>query len=186
MMSYAYRMLRNLLPAVRCWDGRPTGGRPQGPRVRAIAYGIALLLVSCGPPTVYEKTYALEDEQWVYADSLRFNFAIEDTLALYNLFLDIEHGADFGFQNLYTRIHTQFPSGQRASKVLSLELSSKEGRWLGRCGKQHCRLSIPIQPNAYFDQPGPYTITLEQYMRLSPLPGVKSIAFRLEKTGQQR
>jgi gliding motility-associated lipoprotein GldH len=152
-----------------------------------MACGLALLLASCGPATVYEKTYTLEGEQWAYADTLLFDFAIEDTLALYNLYLEVEHSPDFGYQNLYTRIHTQFPSGQRASKILSLELSSKEGGgWLGRCGKQHCRLRIPIQPNAYFDQPGPYAITLEQYMRQSPLPGVKRIAFQLEKTGQQR
>jgi gliding motility-associated lipoprotein GldH len=147
---------------------------------------LTLLLASCGPSFVYEKQYDIPEGQWAYEDTLRFDFAIEDTLALYNLYLEVEHSDGFGFQNLYTRLHTQFPSGQRASKTLSLELSSKEGLWLGRCGKQQCRLRIPIQEGAFFNEPGPYAISIEQYMRQSPLPGVKSIAFQLEKTGQQR
>jgi len=49
-----------------------------------------------------------------------------------------------------------------------------------------CKVSIPIQQGAYFDMVGDYLFTVEQYMRVDPLPGVKSIAFKIEETADSR
>ncbi|HKK78928.1 MAG TPA: gliding motility lipoprotein GldH [Phaeodactylibacter sp.] len=147
---------------------------------------LLLALSACGPNYVYEKSYKIEDGAWAYADTLPFQFEIEDTNTIYNLWLEVDHSTDFGNQNLYTQIHTQFPSGQRLTELLSLELANKAGQWFGDCNSESCTLRIPIQQGAYFDQAGPYQITLEQYMRRNPVEGVGAITFRLEATGEQR
>jgi gliding motility-associated lipoprotein GldH len=154
-------------------------------------YFIAILsgfLSACGPDYIYEKEYAVPDQGWTYEDSLVFSVDIEekDTSRLYNLYLEIEHSTDFGFQNLYTRIHTGFPDGKRLSKVLSLELAEMAGIWLGKCRRDRCTLLIPIQQRTYFGAPGLYTFTLEQYMRQSPAEGVRRIGFMVEDTGELR
>jgi len=155
---------------------------------RLVFLSVVLLpvLSACGPDYVYEKNYAIEEAAWAYTDTLQFQFEVEDTNTIYNLWLEVDHSTTFGNQNLYTQIHTQFPSGQRITELLSLELANQAGNWFGDCSGESCALRIPIQQGAYFDQAGRYHITLEQYMRRNPVEGIEAIAFRLENTGKQR
>ncbi len=143
-------------------------------------------LLSCGQKYEYQKSYEIEGERWTYADSLEFSFDIEDTTKIYNLYLELKHTTDYAYQNLYTFIHTTFPSQERLDEQLSLEMANNAGVWEGDCSKEYCTLTIPIQENAYFNQTGTHTIVLEQYMRKDSIPGIKSIAFKLEDTGIER
>lgn len=149
-------------------------------------FAASLTLFSCGPGYDYEKQYIFEEGKWAQADTLNFSFPITDTLAIYNLYLEVGHSTAYGYQNLYTKVYTAFPSGERIGELLSLELADKAGTWLGDCGRETCVLRIPIQEGAYFSQTGQYAITVEQYMRVNPTAGIRSIGFLLEDTGQQR
>jgi gliding motility-associated lipoprotein GldH len=145
-----------------------------------------LAFAACGRDYVCRHNESIDDEQWAYEDSLRFAFHIEDTARIYELSLTVVHSPDYSFQNLYVRIHTQFPDGHRLSEQVSLELADKAGQWLGRCRGESCRLQIPIQPRAYFEQAGPYNIIIEQYMRQSPLPGVRGFQLAIKDTREIR
>ena len=145
-----------------------------------------LLLASCSGSYDFEKQYELQGEYWAQDDTLNFTFTIEDTLRIYNLYLEVEYNTSYSYQNLYTQIYTQFPSGQRIKELLSLELADKAGVWLGDCGKESCVLRIPIQEGAFFNQQGEHTVTVEQFMRVNPVRGIRSIGFMLEDTGQRR
>lgn len=144
------------------------------------------LISSCGPDTIYEKTYEISAGEWFYSDTLTYEVNIDDTLTIYNLYLDLEHSREYPFENMYVRIHTGFPSGERLSKQVSLELANEAGIWIGDCDSEICSVTIPIQMGAYFDQPGVYTFKLEQYMRRNPLPGVRSIGLRIEEAEEKR
>ncbi len=147
---------------------------------------IGLSLFSCGEDYVYDKEYKISESTWNYTDTLNYNFVIEDTTSIYNLYLEINHSSNYAYQNLYTNIHTKFPAGERIEEVLSIELADKTGNWLGNCKSESCNLLIPIQQNAYFNAPGTYEITLEQYMRKNSLSGIRKVGFKLEKTTQSR
>ncbi len=145
-----------------------------------------LFLLSCGPDYILDKTYEIEQQQWTYADTLNFEVNIVDSLKIYNLYLDIEHSTEFPNQNMYVMIHTQFPSGKRISERVSLEMANKIGVWFGDCNSEWCNFRIPIQQGAFFNALGKHTFTIEQYMRVDALPGVKSISFKIEDTGTVR
>ncbi len=145
-----------------------------------------LFLVSCGPDYAFREKKNIQGDSWTYTDSLTFQPVIEDTLALYALYLDVEHTTNFPFQNLYVLIHTGFPDGRRLSEQVSLELADRAGNWYGRCSGERCQLRIPLQETAFFQQPGPYTITIEQNTRRDPLPGVSALAFALQKVGNRQ
>lgn len=147
---------------------------------------LALFLGGCNSNIVYKASKEIPGGVWSYQDTLLFDFNIEDTLSVYNLNLEIEHSPEFSYQNLYTRIFTGFPSGDRARQVVSLELADKSGMWQGKCGKNKCLLKIPIQENAYFNQRGAYSMTIEQYMRQDNLPGVYGFTLSIEKQDRQR
>lgn len=145
-----------------------------------------IALSACGPDYLIDETYDIPNDQWVYEDSVRFDFTIEDTLELYDLTLELKHTTGYPYQNLYTKIHTYFPDGQRLSKPVSLELANAAGEWRGNCNAETCTTPIPIQTGAYFNQPGNYTIVVEQFMRESPVNGVQSLTLKVRDTGKQR
>ena len=147
---------------------------------------ITLSILSCGPDYLYEKSFELENAEWTYKDTLDFSVDISDTLKIYNLYLDIEHSATYSNQNLYVMISTRFPSGQRIKERVSLELANKAGQWYGDCNSEWCKLRMIIQEGAFFNAEGNHLITVEQFMRVNPLPGINSLALRIEDMGESR
>lgn len=115
----------------------------------------------------------------MYSDSLQFEAEITDTSKVYDIELEVEHTPEYGFQNVYVRIHTEFPNGKRLSQPLSLELAGKAGNWLGKCGRTKCRLMVPIQQSAYFNELGMHRFIVEQYMRMDALPGITGIGLHI-------
>lgn len=163
--------------------------RPKLPfRVLGIRYAYCLLLTAhcllflgCGGDFVFEKKLEVPNQAWAYQDTLKFDFSIEDTAKIYSLQLDVNHAADFGFQNLYVQMHTRYPSGKVEKQVVSLELANRGGVWNGECGGNFCLLEIPLQERAIFKEPGAYQLAVEQFMRQSPLPGVRSMALKIKE-----
>lgn len=144
------------------------------------------LFSSCGPEVIFEKELEIPAGGWTYQDTLHYEFEIVDTSKIYNLFLDLAHTTAFASQNLYVKLYTGFPNGQRPAQRLSIDMADKTGAWLGNCSGEKCQLNIPIQSNAYFDQVGTYSFTVEQFMRMDSLPGIESAAFRIELAELER
>lgn len=157
-------------------------------RFRFFLIGFSLLvgLTACGPNYHFSTTIDISNDAWSYDQVLDFEFEITDTLQIYNLLLDITHDKEYSYQNLYTRIGTFFPSGQNIKETLSLELASKTGEWQGDCGSRYCKVQIPIQEGAFFNQAGKYKISLEQFMRKNPIQGINKISFHIEETKNKR
>lgn len=143
---------------------------------------LALAFFACEPKAHFQQSYSFENDTWPYADTLNFTFQITDTTDLFNIALDVDHATTFPFQNLYVQFHTAFPSGLRLSKLVSLELANKAGVWFGRCNADDCQVRIPLQNDAFFNELGEYTITVEQYTRKQDLPGVSSVGLAIEKS----
>ena len=147
---------------------------------------LALLFTQCSPSYVFEKEYDIANASWTYADTLDFDIHIEDTTALYNLYLDIEHAFNYSFQNIYIQIRTSYPSGKQLKELLPIDFADKTGKWYGKCNSEWCQLRVNIQQKAFFNKKGKYVITLEQYMRKQELKGIKKIAFRMEEVVPSR
>ncbi len=143
------------------------------------------VLVSCNSDRLYQKSYPLPTKGWAYSDSLQFDFEVPDTTTLYDLQITIEHTTAFPYRNLYTQVHTVFPSMQRQTQVLSLELMDQVGFWQGSCGGRTCKLLVPIQEHIFFRQPGTYRIVLEQFSRKEVLEGVREISLEVKAVGQR-
>jgi len=147
---------------------------------------LVIILTSCGPNYIFEETNEVGNQEWTYQDTIDFKVDITDTLRIYNLYLDIEHAVDYSHQNIYIQIYTLFPSGQRTKERISIDFADKGGQWYGDCGKDWCDLRVTIQEGAFFNALGTHTFTIEQYMRVDPLPGIKSVSMKIEETKQSR
>lgn len=157
-------------------------------------YGMLMVLItmsllsfsSCGPNYIFDTRKEISEAGWAYADPVSFSFNIKDTAKIYNLWLEVGHTPSYANQNLYTRIQTVFPDGNKLSEVVSLELADKSGQWLGTCSGQTCALKVPLQMGTYFNQLGEYTLEMEQYMRKDSLKEVRNFRFMVEDTGTKR
>lgn len=147
---------------------------------------ICFLLTSCGPNYLFEEKVEIPNAAWTYDNVTTFNVEITDTLQIYNLYLELEHSVDYPKQNIYILIHTQFPTGEKITERVPIDFADKGGQWYGDCGKEWCKLSVNIQEGAFFNALGQHTFGVEQYMRLDPLPGIKSVAFKIEQTENKR
>ena len=135
---------------------------------------------------VFEKEYPIANSAWTYADTLNFAFNIADTSALYDIVVHVKHRSDYGFQNLYTRIHTQFPTGIRRSQILNFDLADNTGKWNGKKDGDYRDFEVKIQENAFFNQAGQHVITLEQLMRKESLVGFQRIGLEVIEKSEKR
>ncbi len=147
---------------------------------------ILLLFSSCGPSYYYDQTESIPENGWFYDDMKTFEINIEDTLKIYNLYLDLEHDKSFPKQNLYVQIHTSFPGGEQIKEQLSINLMDKTGLWHGDCSGEECDLRVNIQQGAFFNAVGKHKIAIEQFMRIDPVPSIISVSLRIEDTGKVR
>lgn len=144
-------------------------------------------LYACGPDMIYEERLEIPDGGgWKYQDTLQYAFEISDTSLLYNIYLDVEHIDSFMGQNLYLRLHTLFPDGRRASVVRSFDLFDAQGKPAGNVSGHWIKPRLTLQENAFFNLTGRYVITVEQYSRFDPLPGIRSAGIAIERTDQKR
>jgi len=142
-------------------------------------FSMLLLLTACGPEVIYEKEVSFPESGWSYADSVTFNYTLEDVDQAYDLMLDVDHSTEFAYQNFYVNLHTTFPNGKRQLEQLSLQLAGDFGTWLGNCSGENCTLSIPFLQNIRYTLPGKYTLTVAQNSRDEPLVNVQGIGLRV-------
>ncbi len=146
-----------------------------------------LLWSSCNFQNItYEKKIRYPKQIWTYADSINYNFNITDTASLYNFELVILHNDKYAFQNLYTKLRTTFPDGKSISQVVNFDLAEPNGKWEGDRIGSIFKCRTIIQENAFFAQPGKYTLTLLQNTRTDTLPGIKGFDFRLVKSSTKK
>jgi len=142
-----------------------------------------LFLSSCDTNRVYEENTDIPKYIWNLDFKPAFNVSIADTSLLYNIYVNVRHTKFYPNSNLWMLITTQFPDGKKSEKRVELTLAGKEGKWLGDCLGDICDIKLPIQQNAFFDQPGNYSFQYAQIMRTDNLPFVMSLGLRIEKAG---
>lgn len=138
-------------------------------------------LAGCDRDRVYSESHRLPEQGWCYGDTIAFGFSITDTSARYNMYLDLDHTTAYPFQNLYVRIHSVFPDGKVLTEQHSLELQEKTGEWLGGCTGTECAARIVLREQMYFDRPGEYRLSFEQYTRTDCLAGIEKLSLVLDR-----
>jgi len=148
--------------------------------MKYVIFIISLFIISsCGETPVLEKSFELPSGVWNYADKLDFPIEVEDTLSKYRLEMQLQHSTEYNYQNLYTRIKTDFPNGRSATDTVSIQLSDKYGRWFGKCNSNDCAYRVVLKDSFNFVEAGKHNLNIEQYSRTDYLEGVEELSFAL-------
>ena len=141
---------------------------------------LVISLISCDT-NVYENYYSFENESW-NSDSIKsFDFEVVDTLATYNLSLNVRHSIDYEYQNLFV-----FVSGE-LNDTIELMLADKNGKWRGLGISDIRELTHPLKKDRAFSKKGKYFINIEQAMRygasekIQNLPNILDIGLIIKK-----
>lgn len=158
--------------------------RPSG-RWRLLLPLLALL-TACDPNRVFEQNIDFPDYSWDVQQKPSFTFQIPDTAARYNLYFNVRNASAYGYYNLYLKQTLTGPAGPvgqpRLHELILMDPKTGEPRGSGTGDIfDHQVLALP---KVKFPRPGPYTLTLEQYMRQDKLPGLMAVGLRVAKAGK--
>ena len=141
---------------------------------------LVLLVASCDPGMVYDQYMTTENGNWKWNDVGVFEVEMSDTVSLHNIYLQIRHTADYPMSNLYMFVLLKGPSGKFLKDTVNMVLAAPDGSWTGKGTGKLRELRLLYRKQIRFDEPGTYSISLEQAMRKSDLP-VTDVGVRIER-----
>lgn len=142
---------------------------------------IFFLFISCDRNVVFEENVKLPDNRWEQKNIIILKTEIVDTISLHNIYINVRNAGGYQFSNLHIFLTTQTPSGKTERDTVELTLADPSGKWLGDGLGDIWDNRIPFKHNFLFPEKGTYTFTLEQAMRIDPLPQLMDIGIRIAR-----
>ena len=93
----------------------------------AIVFCLFVTLVSCDSSTVFEENLRIKNASWERNEKAFFEFEINGSAAIYDLYLNFRHGGDYPYQNIYLFIESKSPSGKIAKDTAQMILANNKG-----------------------------------------------------------
>ena len=143
-------------------------------------------LTACLPSPYYQKQESLPQNVWPYNFKPKFTIDITDTIANYKAYFLIQHTQAYPYNNLWLWVYIKTPGDSTIKKArINVPLAEATGKWLGRGMGEiwEQRMPIDLGDSIKFNRAGTYEISLEQNMRINPLPEILHVGLRLEKAG---
>ncbi len=137
-------------------------------------------LVACGTIDIYEKTKAFSSHSWKSSETPSFTFYIEDTTALYNIFLVLRHTDAYNYNNIWVNLTLKGPGDTVTIRREFVLANNKQG-WLGSSMDDIIEHRIPFNDKPAALRKGNYTFTLQQDMREDSLDHIMNAGVRVEK-----
>lgn len=145
---------------------------------------VLALMASCDRTRVFEDNHDFTNRVWNVNDTVRFTFQIDDTTQRYNIYYNIRNSRHYPWSRLFVNWSLQDSTGKPLASSLSSAylFEPKSGKPLGESALgdiyDH---RVPLVSRQAFAYPGPYTVSLQQFMRTDSLSGILAAGVRVEK-----
>jgi len=151
-------------------------------RTAILLVSCAVCLVACTTADLYERTVPLPDHEWKSSYKPEFNFIINDTASLYQVYLVIRHTEKYNYNNIWVNYYIQAPGDTLHKETREFQLATNERGWLGTGMDDIYEHRIKLAPYAdKVKRAGNYKFILENIMREDPLKHVLNVGIRIEK-----
>lgn len=152
-----------------------------------VVFLFATILFSCGNGKVYQKFEDFPDRHWLLADTVGFEFSLDDTTSRYNLYCNLRNSTQYPYSRVFINFQMADTLGRSIHQTMLSDFlfDPKTGKPFGKTGLgdlyDH---QLPVLKNHTFSGKGPYRISLQQLMRTDTLEGVLSVGISLERVVQ--
>lgn len=153
----------------------------------ATLFFILLGVTACDKNGFYDH-YQKVGKGWEKSDVKTFEVEQQDTLGVYNLFLNIRNNRDYPFSNLFVIVKIQQPNQILLVDTLEFQMADPNGLLLGSGFSDIKENKLWLKEGYIFPEKGVYKIQIEQAMReigsvkgITELKGISEIGIRIEK-----
>nr|NQU93868.1 gliding motility lipoprotein GldH [Bacteroidota bacterium] len=150
-------------------------------------FAILLFILSgCDTQRLYDQSLSIPDDGWHKDSATYFQVNVDDTIGLYNFYINLRHSAAYRFSNFYLFLNSELPNGNITRDTIELILADHTGKWLGKGFGSIKDNQVLVRKNLRFPLKGTYKFSIEQGMRKDLLKGIKDVGIRVEhETGKQ-
>jgi gliding motility-associated lipoprotein GldH len=145
------------------------------------------VLVSCDSKQVFD-SYKSVGKSWHKDNIVSFEYEATDTIANYNMFLNLRANNDYPFSNIFLITSIESPNNTIRVDTLEYIMAAPDGRMLGNGFSDIKQSKLWYKENFRFTELGIHTIKIEQAQRargkiegVEELEGVFDVGFRIEK-----
>lgn len=140
---------------------------------------LILSVVACSDSAFYEKNESINKRSWSYAELPKFDVAITDSKAKYDIWINVRHSGEYNYSNLFLLVHEKGPQTKDTAYRYEMKLAELDGRWTGNTAGSLYENNLLIKENYTFPDTGLYSFLIEQNMRENPLRDISDIGIKL-------
>ena len=144
---------------------------------------LLLLLQGCDKHVYYTDEHDVDETGWNMNDAAVFDVDVDDTLQVFDFFIDVRNSVHFPKANVFFFINTTFPDGSVAYDTQECPLADVEGHWYGRRTGRYVDSRYVFRRHVIFPRTGLYRFEILHGMRDTNVVGLKSVGLRIERFG---
>ena len=91
---------------------------------------------------------------------------------------------NYPFSNLWLFVDFVAPNDSSYRDTVEYALAEADGKWLGKGIGDLFDNKWQYKSKVKLEQPGIYTVKLQQAMRKNPLQGIRDVGFRVERASE--
>lgn len=146
---------------------------------------LTVSFASCIQLDLYDKQAEIPGQQWFYSNVPSFQFNVNDTTSLYNIYIVVRHTDAYNYNNIWLRLGSKAPDDSFHFQNINLQLATDANGWEGSGTDDIFEVRKNITPGPVpFKKTGTYTFSIAQIMRENPLKHILNIGIRVEKVRQ--
>jgi gliding motility-associated lipoprotein GldH len=139
---------------------------------------LLFFLSACSHNELFFEFHSIEKADWQRENPATFSVDVKDSLAVYEIWVEVRNNDDYPYRNIWLFIDYQTPEGRLRSDTISADLADVYGKWYGKGLSLHT-LSIPYEESLRFSSCGVHNWTIRQGMRENPLKGISDIGLKV-------
>lgn len=142
---------------------------------------LTFLILSCSQQDKYLQYFRVDNSGWGKESPVKFDFQIDDTLGLYNIYINVRNRGEYPYQNLWLFLEKITPDSIFTRDTVEFYLADNNGKWMGTGSGASYEMPVLYQQKIKFSKKGLYKYKISQGMRDSLLRGINDVGMRLEK-----
>ncbi|MFV0484249.1 MAG: gliding motility lipoprotein GldH [Bacteroidales bacterium] len=140
---------------------------------------LCFILNSCGKDVYFSDVAVFDNDEWSSKDIATFTINIDDITRAYDVNFLVRNSGQYSFANVWFFLTTVEPDNKIVTEKFNCKLAREDGKWLGSHSAGYFDNTIPYKTAHKFEKPGTYTISIEQGMRINPLPAINGVGIQI-------